>query len=277
MQLDEISSRLFRVDHACFAGYVVDRKDLSRQFAVQIFVDGLAIGVMMADRFSDQLFEQDIGDACFGFSFDLQPSLVDNAQLIEVRLANLGALVGAPLHLAATAAQTSKLGRFGEARWVGGLKITGWIPGVEAEAPRVRAFIDDEMVAESHANRWRHIDEPRPAAMRAYEIDLPARFADGQVWRVTIKLEDGRELAGSPVTLCAFGRGLADTLKGLGSTPGQALQGEIYDRLMPQSLPFSLYGRQRAVFQPPAEPSPDMTIAVVFLDGDGLPCFDRKS
>ncbi len=89
-------SAFFRVDHACFAGYVVDKNDMSRQFVVQIFIDSLPIGVMTAEIFSDELFELDVGDACFGFSFDLQPSLVENANLIEVRLANLGNLVGAP-------------------------------------------------------------------------------------------------------------------------------------------------------------------------------------
>ena len=95
-------------------GYVVDETDLSRRFAVEILVDGLQIEVALADQFSDELSRRGVGDACYGFAFVLRPALVDVARMVEIRLANLGAAVGAPLMLDEIEGRSASLG---EARW----------------------------------------------------------------------------------------------------------------------------------------------------------------
>ena len=263
-------SRLYRIDAQCYGGFAVDPDDPTRKFCVEVFVDGLRIAAAIADLFSDAAQELGLGDGCHGFVFNLAPTLFEGASQIEVRLANLSTPVGAPLLLSETANVVAEAEACGDVVWSGGLKFTGWTPDEGEEAPWVGAYLDGETIAETRANRWRHSDRPRVAARRGFEIHLPPRFADGRVWRVGFKTGDGRELSGSPVCFCAFERGLEESLSRLGATPGQKLQGQIFDRLLPSSLPFSLYDLQKDAFRPQPPAASGIQIGVLALDGEGL-------
>ena len=185
-------------------------------------------------------------------------------------MANIGTPIGEPIVLDELTNASPSASLQGEVNWVGGLRLTGWVSSNEAEAPRVRVCVDGEAIAAARANHWRHIDQPRPLAVRAFDLHLPLRLADGQVWKVSVTLDDGRELPGSPITLVAFDRGLEAVLQNLSQTPGQRLQGRLFDQLIPQSLPFSLYGEWRNQFPDEPPQSIEKAIAVVLLDGDNL-------
>jgi GT2 family glycosyltransferase len=257
-----------RTGREIVTGYIVDRTDLSRRLAVEILVDGLQIDIALADQFSGELRELGIGDACYGFAFVLRPALVDAARMLEVRLANVGEPVGAPILLEDSEPASPDDDLKGEASWAGGLHLTGWTDRQGAEAPMIRAFIDGELIAECRANRWRHIDRPRPMAVRAFDLWLPQRFAAGKVQRASVALADGSELPGSPVTFVAFERSLENVLKGFADNPGERLQGRLYDRLVPQSLPFPLYADRRWLFQPEPLRRYDAAVAVILFDGE---------
>lgn len=265
-----LSTALRRVGRYSFAGYVVDDFELSRRFVVEIFADGVSVDLMLADQFDSELSKRRLGDGRYGFVFNLRPSLIGTTQILEVRVANLDVTVGEPIVLKDWEGQDDEDVVMGEVRWTGGLHLTGWVRDERADAPRVRVLIDDELVCECRADRWRHVDNPQPMAVRAFDIHLPAHLADGQVWRASVRRDDGRELSGSPVTLCAFDRGLEELLRKLGATPGQRLQGRLYDQLAPPSLPFSLYMVERSNFQPEVAPHVEIPIAVVLLDNEKL-------
>ena len=76
-------------------------------------------------------------------------------------------------------------------------------------APLARAFVDGQVVAEALADRWAVLSESGGAtATRAFELELPARFADGRARRVRIVDEAGGDLPGSPCDFIAFADGL---------------------------------------------------------------------
>jgi GT2 family glycosyltransferase len=257
-----------RTGRETVTGYIVDRTDLSRRMAVEILADGLQIDVVLADQFSRELQELGIGDACYGFAFVLRPTLVEAARMLEVRLVNLGEPVGAPILLENSEPLSQDGDLKGEASWAGGLHLTGWTDHQGAEAPLIRVFVDGEPVAECRANRWRHIDRPRPRAVRAFDLWLPQRFAAGKVQQASVTLADGSELPGSPVTFVAFERSLENVLNGFADNPGERLQGRLYDRLIPQSLPFPLYADRRRLFQPEPQRRSDAAVAVILFDGE---------
>jgi O-antigen biosynthesis protein len=260
-------SSLGLADQKCVFGYAVDDSDLSRRLAVELIIDGLQIAVKLADEFSRELSERQIGDGCYGFSFVLSEDLVLSAVCIEARLANGGAVLGAPVILDEQGPTQSRQEAVGEVRWEGGLRLSGWVAGATTEAPIVQICIDGEIVVEEQARSWRHVAAPAFAAMRAFDITLPRRYADGRVWRASVVLPDGRELSGSPVTFVAFDSGLASLIAGLSDNPGQRLQGALFDRLVPQSIPFALFSSWKTIHPSPSPPSTEVQMLAAVFDG----------
>jgi GT2 family glycosyltransferase len=232
-------------------GHVFDEKDLERRFVVELLIDGFSAALGRAERFDADLAQDGFGDGCYGFGFFVDAAALSSACVVEVRLANDGEALGAPLLLQSLAMIAEPLPQSGVARWLGGLRINGWI-GEEEGGRRVRALIDGQVVAESFATSWTHVgDGPDVMAAPGFDLHLPLRFADGCAHFAQICDESGRELAGSPVAFVAFEDGLARFLGDRAEIDSEKPRGEIFDRLFPQSLPFSMFAQWRERFETP--------------------------
>jgi hypothetical protein len=252
-----------RPDHLAggqVVGHVFHEHDLDKRFVVELLIDGVPAGLGRAERFDAELARDGFGDGCYGFGFFVDAPALSSAHIIEVRLANGGEALGAPLLLQGKLLQdfakaNQSLPQAGAARWLGGLRINGWL-GPEPGERRVRALIDGEVVAESLASHWTHVGEGREVtAAPGFDLHLPLRFADGCAYFAQICDENGRELAGSPVAFVAFEDGLALFLGDRAEIDSEKPRGEIFDRLFPQSLPFSMFAQWRDRFEPLAAES----------------------
>jgi GT2 family glycosyltransferase len=265
---NDIEIKLERRDRAGFGGYAFDRKRPDRRFTVEALVDGLPVAAIRADLFEEALATRGVGDGCYGYFFALPQTLVASARAIEARIANVDNLPGAVLAL--PGGRREARAEAGIVEWTGGLRFTGWVADGEAPAPRIYAFLDEAVVAEAPAVRWRHVDPPHSSPQRGFDLHLPRRFADGRVWSLSFRDDEGRELSGSPIRFCAFPQGLAAELSRVGDAPGQTLEAEHFDRLLPGALPFADYAGQRSRFRPAIGAGGKTNWAVVVLDGDGL-------
>ena len=252
------------------AGFVCDPSDPGRRFVVELLLDGFPAGVSRADRFDPELAREGEGDGCYGFVFTLAPPALQMARRVEVRLANSGGIVGAPLLAPGAPAQNIDLSP-GEVGWDGGLRLTGWVSGDPARAQTVRALIDGEEVARTKATRWTHVGEgDEVRAYRRFDLDLPLRFADGLAHVATILDEDGGQLAGSPCGFVAFRDGLARFLEGRAELESEKPRGDFFDRIVPQSLPLDLFAQWRGIFSlptPAMDVRPRLAVALVGDEG----------
>ena len=252
------------------AGFVFDPSDLGRRFVVEMLLDGLPAGVGRADLFDRELFREGAGDGCHGFVFTLPSAAMQTARRVEIRLANSGKIVGAPLLAPAAPIRDKELSP-GEAGWDGGLRLTGWVSGDPARAQTVRALIDGEEVARTKATRWTHVGEgDEVRAYRRFDLDLPLRFADGLAHVATVLDEDGAELEGSPFRIVAFPDGLARFIEGRAELESEKPRAEFFDRIVPQSLPLDLFAQWREIYAlpaPDAEARPRVAVALVGDDG----------
>ncbi len=231
-------------------GYVFDEKDLERRFVVELLIDGFSAALGRAERFDAELARDGFGDGCYGFGFFVSAAALSSAHVVEVRLANDGGALGAPLLLQSLAMTAEPLPQSGVARWLGGLRINGWI-GPEEAGRCVRALIDGQIVAESFATNWTHVgDGPDVMATPGFDLHLPLRFANGCA-DLLKSARSGRKLAGSPVALVAFEDGLTRFLGDRAEIDSEKPRGEIFDRLFPQSLPFSMFAQWRKRFETP--------------------------
>ncbi|MGO8740240.1 glycosyltransferase [Rhodoblastus sp.] len=252
------------------AGFVLDPADLGRRFVVELLLDGLPAGVIRADLFDRELAGEGLGDGCYRFVFTLPAVAFQMARRVEIRLANSGEIVGAPLLARPAPARKNDVSP-GEVGWDGGLRLTGWVSGDPARAQTLRALIDGEPAAQAKATRWTHVgDGDEVRAFRRFDLDLPLRFADGLAHVATVLDENGAELTGSPCGFVAFRDGLARFLESRAELESEKPRGDFFDRIVPQSLPFDLFAQWREIFplpSPAAHARPRIAVALVGDEG----------
>jgi GT2 family glycosyltransferase len=237
-----------------FSGYVVDAADLNRKFVVELLIDGLPVKCALAADRVRTLAERDIGDGHYGFTFALSANTLCHAEIVEARIANIGAAVGEPVRIQELSIAGPNVSSPGVIRWLGGLRFSGWL--AEGTEHRADIFVDDEQIMQARPSGWSHVgDVENPRAVRALDFHLPECFADGNAHRVAALTTKGESLEGSPLPFVAFTNGFEQARRGI--APIEELRESILDRLIPMSIPFAAYHRWRdRLPKPVADPQP---------------------
>jgi GT2 family glycosyltransferase len=226
-----------------FSGFAFDAADPIQKLVIELVIDGMPVRSARAAEYIGSIDGVSFGDGCHGFSFSLSDSEMSEASIIEARLANLGTAVGEPITIAASGNVGSKPSN-GAVRWLGGLRFAGWIgDGIE---PIIDVMVDGEHVNRVRATGWGHVggaDDAR--AVRSFDVHLPDRFADGSAHRLVVRAAQGQKLDGAPLPFLAFSDGLERLIAASAPAYSNDLRGEMFDRLVPMSIPFADYERWR--------------------------------
>lgn len=285
-----LETSFFRSGEASFGGYVVDPNDLGRVFTIDILIDGVPATTALANEFVQELSGRSHGDGCYGFSLSINGDSIRHARSIEARVSNLGTKIGAPIDLMQAGIEADRIedrrSGHGSARWLGGLRFAGWVDGDAPTAPALDIFVDGGQVSRIKALGWAHQgrvggNQGHPHPVRAFDFQLPERFADGCVHHLKIFKESGETLGQTALPFVAFADGLAAMISGLGGIDAERLRGELFDQLMPKSLPMSQYESWCERF-PMSPPAPVATKGGVILIGAGnvgvtLPSLDEQT
>jgi len=232
-----------------FSGFVLDSDDPSRKFAVEILVDGYPVRVVRADALVHDLIGERIGNGCYGFSCSLDETAVGDSAVVEARLANLGTAVGLPITLARASDTTPQISEPGSVRWLGGLRFSGWIAGRD-EFAMANVLVDGTLVTRVRALAWNHVgtSEQDARAVRAFDFHLPERFADGTIHQLVLLDDSGENIGGAPLFFIAYPDGLREAVASRGVSQEEQLRAQLFDQLLPMSLPFSQYQGWREKF-----------------------------
>jgi O-antigen biosynthesis protein len=280
---NKAGSSVLRTDFFCvndqtFGGYVVDLDDLQRRFVVEMLLDGLPLRLARADAYANELAIEGLGDACYGFAFNLSQRVIDSGTIVEVRLANTDIPVGHPISIKEQQSNARQLPGTSEIRWLGGLRFDGWCSDDGADAPIVTAVIDGERIAEAKATRWANIGNGRDARLaRRFDLHLPARFADGHVKHVQFVRDNGENFPGGPIAIVAFADGLARTIDNFNALAAERPRAAEVDRLLPMSMPFSAYADWLVRFPIATPKNANLAPIAVALLGSGDPKPSLKS
>jgi len=248
-----------------FTGFVFDAHDPGRKFVVELLVDGISVKCVRAnERFGTSKTE--IGDCHYGFTLALSADILDHAEIVEARVANLGTRVGEPIAIRSSPRPIQDHASPGAVRWLGGLRFAGWIAA--DCGPLVDILIDGEHVSQVGASGWSHIGDAEAAlAVRAIDFHIPNRFADGSARRLSAINQKGDHLEGSPVPFIAFA-GDPERRHAAAAPDSETLREAILDRLVPMSIPFAEYRRWRDMLPAPVEAVCSLKAAVVIVGAD---------
>jgi GT2 family glycosyltransferase len=264
------TSRVGLAEDGRLVGFVFDPAFPERRFSVEILLDGLVVATGYADSFVPELFKQGISDGSYGFVVKLGPEQLAAARTVEARLANLGTPVGRPIDLLTVSRDNFESEAGAGLRWLGGLRFSGWIDSTTEKV--LDAVVDGETVSQLRTTHWTRVEENGDTRagrnVRAFDFHLPQRFADGRVHKVTLRQVDGEPLPVSG-TFVAFPDGLAATLAAMGGYSSEQLRGELYDHLIPASLPLADYAAWRERFPLPSPHPSHLELAVVVAGSAG--------
>lgn len=251
-----LTTSLQWVHDRTFFGFVYDTADPARRFVIELLVDGSPVKSIHAVDHVVGLAEQGVGDGRYGFTCSLSAQVLDHADVVEARIANLGVMIGEPVRLKQLSASGANCLDSGAVRWLGGLRFTGWI--ADGYEPNVEILVDDERVMRVRPERWSHIgDSENPRAVRGLDFHIPDRFADGSAHRLTAVHTNGERLDGSPLPFVAFANGFEQACRDLAPSVTSGLRESLLDRLVPMSVPFASYDRWRdGLLRPIASPRP---------------------
>ena len=237
-----LASDFGRFNDRMFVGYVFDKSDLLRRFVVEILVDGYPTKLARADGYHNELALEGVGDGCYAFACDFPDRVIDQASVIEARIANTTVRVGEPIMLSVSNDRLAAAPLRSDVDWLGGLHFEGWYISDDQSPPEIRAVIDGETIAAVQATRWANVGSSNVFRLaRRFNLHLPDQFADGRVRRVQFLLSNGEELRGSPMTFVAFFDGLIRGIERLNASEGEQLRALQFDRIFPMSIPFSEY------------------------------------
>ena len=259
------------VNECVFAGFVADRNDPSRRFTIDLLLDGLVVKTAYADQFDPEAQAACGGDGCYGFAVPVQRSIIDHAEVAEARTANLGICIGAPLKLRDVHIEPAAGVSADRLRWLGGLRFSGWVSD-SAEPVVLKVVVNGEPIMQVRTLGWAQpdggIQSDRP--VRAFDFSLSERFADGCVRWVSVVRESGDVLSDSPLPFVAFADELAATIRGFAELDSERLRAEMYDHLVPMSLPMSHYQRWQERFPSPEGHPSDLRCGVVLVGQRGI-------
>ena len=266
-----LRTSFIRCDERHFSGFVVDTQDPTRKFTVEILIDGIPFRVLRADGLVCELVAEQIGDGCYGFTCSLPGTALTESSLIEARLANVGTSVGTPIVLAAPTAKDFSPSEPATLRWLGGLRFSGWIVGFD-ETAMANVHVDGTPVMRVRPSTWSYIggiqEDARP--VRAFDFHLPNRFANGSVHQIALIDDAGENIAGSAVYFLAFQDGLRETVIGSGVSEQEHLRAELFDQLLPMSVPFSQYEAWRERFPIASDPPVSSRCAVIMVGSGAM-------
>lgn len=257
-----LRTEFFRAGERRFCGYVLDPADLNRRFTAEIAVDGCPVRVVCADSYVHELAREFVGNGCYGFTVSIDESLLTTGVVVTAAIANVGTSIGSPVAIERSPKPAIDPDGPGEVRWIGRLHFSGWLAEGQ-EATGVNVLVDGLLIDHLRPSGWTHIEDDQPRAVRAFELHLPTRFADGDIHQLAVVTSTGEDFTNSPLTFLAFPDELRELVTAHGISAREGLRAKLLDQLMPASVPFSHYAEWRQHFSFATGPAGPFRCAVV--------------
>ncbi len=182
---------------------------------VEVFIDDVSVAFARADRYEPSA---PTSDQYHGFVIQLRQSWLDDARIVNVRIANqpitLKGQILLPTALKEDSAEISS-----QVWHSGGLRIGGWCWDPQAPDRHVQVNVrkGNQLLAKTVCNVHHQALAYRSTSDHGFAIDLPWELADGKVHVLEITNDKGQSLGGSPISVCCWPEGIEGLIENLSS------------------------------------------------------------
>lgn len=256
-------------------GWAFDSTRPDARVIVELCRDDAPFACILADMARTDLAAelQSLGaiDLCHGFVADLGAFPSSSGGVISARVANTSITLAGDFRLEEPKAPPAAA--INTVVGDGGLRLHGWAldPVDQKRTVTVRALVGNETVAHATANVIHPSMRGYIDGAHGFDLALPPALADGRVHSVRVVDEDGRQLNGSPLTVCCVLDGLAGLLPA-NSDPLLVDVADIYQRHLPRSLALSAWPQWSTHFDSQGPNLlPSLSTAVIVSGGDADP------
>lgn len=259
----KFSGALTSLEGLCVSGWARNDGLPGVPVVVELLADGLPVSLAHADQYPASQNEQGNGVLpdrgqfrCF-----LRPDILRGISSLRARIANTDHFLLGELRPRDARTVHDKQGRemlrsTSFVRNHGGIRITG--VAIDAARPQLTLVVHVEhkgqRIAQALANDWSadlH-DIPGIDAAHGFSISLPIEFADGSKRIVRVFDDSGREIPGSPLTVCCVDKPVESWLNAmrLGREDSALLENVLHmaRRHVPLSVGFSEYSEWKKRF-----------------------------
>ncbi len=240
--------QLFRGDTLLLWAY--DTQQPTRRCIVELLGDGESLGIFKAETFVRSLYDQSIGDGCYGHYVALEHER--DIELLELVLANDGRTLASLRFDEQKASSAAEIASFGRVMWRGGLRLSGHLYNYRSiNDGRTPLLVFEGSASTSIESNILPSADGQSLSVQ-FDIMLPPELADGDAHTLRVTTQEGIELDGSPVQVLAHKGGyqtLLDTgfhRKSEQSLARKTLQ--MLDALIPASLSLAQFPHWREAF-----------------------------
>ena len=255
----EFKGELTGLSDQILHGWAYRVDDLQQRLVIEIYADDEPIALTRAELWLPELQDQHIGDGCYGFMVILDEKTLAFSQRLQAKVANTNQWLPNRIDIAHT--EDVNVPVFGHVTCHHGLKIDGWLwnPAKPNQVIELRIYEDHHLIAEIPANQLRYdlIEHGVGNGEHGFSYTLPLRLADGRPHEIRVVDEQGRSLAGSPLTVIDYPQGFEYEVEQLACSHNEkqflrALSCR-YQHYVPASLAFSAYKEWHDRFASPRQ------------------------
>jgi GT2 family glycosyltransferase len=240
-------------------GWAIDTEHADARVVLEVHLNDSTVCCVIADvarndlnDFFIQYYPSDLAyDCCHGFIADLGQIMQqdsDGKSVFILKVANTN--ITLPGHIEQFSEKKPSLGATSFVFSDGALRLHGWAIDYQNEKSplTINALLGKEKIAETIAN----LNHPSLRISRVdghgFNLDLPMSLADGQKHQVRIVDGQGREINGSPITVCCYANGV-ETL--LPSVENSLIQNVLrtYEQYLPRSIGVNFYPEWATQFE----------------------------
>lgn len=234
-------------------GWAINSEKPDEAPIVEVFIDDVSVAFARADRYEPSAPS---GDQYHGFVIQLRQNWLNDAQIINARIANQPIMLEGQI-LLPTALRKDSAEISSQVWHTGGLRIGGWCWDPQAPHRHVQISVlrENRVIATAVCNAHHQALAYRTTSDHGFAIDLPWELADGKIHTLEITDERGQSLAGSPISLCCLPEGIEGLIEKLDPTRGSPIKelllavAKEQSVRLPKSAGWESYPQWYAAFQ----------------------------
>lgn len=207
--MNNIQGNILGISGNYLHGWCYNTENLHERLTLEVIHNSYVIGIIKADAFSDELQQQAIGDAHYGFVFSLPSYVLEKSGKINIKVTNTDIYLTPCIDLMNNMQLNLAEKVQSKVYSTGGLRVKGWAWSAHHPEKKltISVYINNKKVTEFIADEFMP-EFSSEVKSNGFDITLPNSLADGNKYEAHFIDENDKPLHGSPIIIAEYFNGL---------------------------------------------------------------------